>query len=43
MAADADRAAENVVGSLPLNAKINFSMPDNFCGENQRQPSSEAL
>lgn len=43
MAADADCAAENVVGSLLLNAKINFSMPDNFCGENQRQLSSEAL
>lgn len=42
MAADAD-CAENIVRLLPLNTKINFSMPDNFGGENQRQPSSEAL
>lgn len=42
MAADAD-CAENIIRLLPLNTKINFSMPDNFSGKNQRQPSSEAL
>lgn len=43
MAGDADCAAESVVRSLPLNGKINFCVPDNFRGENQRQTSSEAL
>lgn len=42
MAADAD-CAENIIRLLPLNTKINFSMPDNFSGKNQRQPSSEAF
>lgn len=42
MATDED-CAVNIVRMLYLNTKINFSMPDNFGGENQRQPSSEVL